>query len=255
MRAPCCDPTATISAPSLATPLSTWVMPRPLPAAAVKSPPARVAGGNPSAVACGACPWWLLFAPTMTATTTPTTTMARIGTTTLSPAPRNRSAARNSASRLRLAGAGRNERIRPLHSACASPCGTRLLAPSRVIRTEVIRTEQARAERVPAAGGGPGVELEARLTFPDRGGTPRTGQPGGPARLSRFGLDRWSLARWSLARGTRAPACGGPVRTPRAAAAPRIARRVPRHPALRLKRAARRPGVPFPPMVPAGMTA
>ena len=209
MRAPCCDPTATISAPSLATPLSTWVMPRPLPAA-VKSPPARVAGGNPSAAGGGACPWWLLFAPAMTATTTPTTIMVRIGTITLSPAPRNRSAARNSASRLRLAGPGRSERTRPLHSACAPPCGTRLLR----IVAEVVRAEQARAERVPAGGAGPGVELEARLTFPDGGGTPGTGQPGGPARLNRFslavepGLDlAWSLARWSLACGTRAPTC------------------------------------------------
>ena len=127
MRAPCCDPTATISAPSLATPLSTWVIPRVLPAA-VKSPPARVAGGKPSAAGGGACAWLLLFAPATTATTSPTTIMVRIGTTTLSPAPRNRSAARNSASRLRLAGPGRNEWTRPLHSACAPPRGARLLA-------------------------------------------------------------------------------------------------------------------------------
>ena len=48
MRAPSCDPTPTISAPSLATWPSVWLMPRPL-AATVNWPPARVAGANPSA--------------------------------------------------------------------------------------------------------------------------------------------------------------------------------------------------------------
>ena len=46
IRAPCCEPTATISAPSLVTRPSVWLMPRPL-AAAENALPARVAGGKP----------------------------------------------------------------------------------------------------------------------------------------------------------------------------------------------------------------
>ncbi len=207
MRAPCCDPTATISAPSLATPLSTWVMPRVLPAA-VKSPPARVAGGNPSAAGGGACPWWLLFAPAMTATTSPTTIMVRIGTITLSPAPRNRSAARNSASQLRLAGPGRSERTRPLHSACAPPCGTRLLS----LKSSALKSS---APNRPGLNGS-GPEVRGRASNSKPGSPSQTGEvrrgpvspvvqpastgsawPGGAWR--RWGLARWELVRWGLA--------------------------------------------------------
>jgi hypothetical protein len=55
MRAPFCDPTATISAPSLVTRPSVWLMPRP-PGAAANWLPARVAGGNPRAAGGGAGP-------------------------------------------------------------------------------------------------------------------------------------------------------------------------------------------------------
>ena len=55
MRAPACDPTATISAPSLVTRPSVWLMPRPV-GAAVNWLPARVAGGNPSEAGGGARP-------------------------------------------------------------------------------------------------------------------------------------------------------------------------------------------------------
>src|SRR5580704_10274538 len=116
IRAPCCEPTATISAPSLATRPSVWLMPRPV-AAALNALPARVAGGKPSAAGGGAGPLLLAFAPAKTATATPNTIMARIGMMTRTPAPRKCSAARNSANQLRLTGSGRNERSSRTHSA------------------------------------------------------------------------------------------------------------------------------------------
>ena len=94
-------------------------MPRPL-AAAVKSLPARVAGGKPRAVAGGAGPELPLFAPAITTTATPKTTMARIGIATLTPQPRNSSPARNSRDHRRLAGWGSSERSSPAHSAPAA---------------------------------------------------------------------------------------------------------------------------------------
>src|SRR5580704_17763914 len=115
IRAPCCEPTATISAPSLATWPSVWLMPRPV-AAALNAFPARVAGGKPSAAGGGAGPLGLLFAPAMTATATPNTIMATIGMTTRTPAPRKCSAERNSANQFRLTGSGRNERSSRTHS-------------------------------------------------------------------------------------------------------------------------------------------
>ncbi len=129
IRAPCCEPTATISAPSLATRPSVWLMPRPV-AAALNALPARVAGGKPSAAGGGAGPLLLLFAPAMTATATPNTIMATIGMMTRTPAPRKCSAERNSANQLRLTGSGRNERSSRTHSVpapgapgCARPGG------------------------------------------------------------------------------------------------------------------------------------
>src|SRR5271169_3164463 len=119
IRAPCCEPTATISAPSLVTRPSVWLMPRPL-AAAENAWPARVAGGKPSAAGGGAGPSWLPFAPAMTATATPNTIMATIGMMTRTPAPRKLSADRNSVNQLRLTGSGRNERSSRAHSARAS---------------------------------------------------------------------------------------------------------------------------------------
>ena len=103
IRAPACDPTATISSPTLATRPSVALMPRSL-SAAMKSLPASVAGGKPSAVADGAGPELPLFAPTITTTATPKTTMARIGIATLAHQPRNSSPARNSWDHRRLAG-------------------------------------------------------------------------------------------------------------------------------------------------------
>src|SRR5271170_577396 len=76
IRAPCCEPTATISGPSLVTRPRVWLMPRPL-AAAENALPAKVAGGKPSAAGGGAGPSWLSFAPAMTATATPNTIMDR----------------------------------------------------------------------------------------------------------------------------------------------------------------------------------
>src|SRR5689334_23988914 len=119
MRVPACDPTATISWPTLATRPSVWVMPRPLPAA-VKSLPARVAGGKPSEAADGAGPPWPLFAPAITTTATPKTTMARIGIATLIPQPRKSRPFTNSRAQRRLAGWGSSERSRPAHSAPAA---------------------------------------------------------------------------------------------------------------------------------------
>src|SRR5580704_242923 len=118
IRAPCCEPTATISAPSLATRPSVWLMPRPL-AAALNTSPARVAGGNPRAAGGGVGPAWLPPAPAITTTATPNTIMATIGMITRVPAPRKWSAERNSANQLRLTGSGRNERTSRTHSARA----------------------------------------------------------------------------------------------------------------------------------------
>jgi len=53
MRAPRCDPTATISSPTLVTRPSVWFIPRPV-SAVVKSLAAKVAGGKPRALAVGA---------------------------------------------------------------------------------------------------------------------------------------------------------------------------------------------------------
>src|SRR6478735_934082 len=119
MRVPACDPTATISCPTLATRPRVWVMPRPLPAA-VKSLPASVAGGKPSEAADGAGPAWPLFAPAITTTATPKTTMARIGIATLIPQPRNSRPFTNSRAQRRLTGWGSSERSRPAHSAPAA---------------------------------------------------------------------------------------------------------------------------------------
>ena len=94
-------------------------MPRPLPAA-VKSLPARVAGGKPSEAADGVGPAWPLFAPAITTTATPKTTMARIGIATLIPQPRNSRPFTNSRDQRRLAGWGSSERSRPAHSAPAA---------------------------------------------------------------------------------------------------------------------------------------
>ena len=122
MRVPACEPTATISWPTLATRPSVWVMPRPLPAA-VKSLPARVAGGKPSEAADGAGPPWPLFAPAITTTATPKTTMARIGIATLIPQPRNSRPFTNSRDQRRLTGWGSSERSSPVHSAPAARAG------------------------------------------------------------------------------------------------------------------------------------
>ena len=98
-------------------------MPRPLPAA-VKSLPARVAGGKPSEAADGVGPAWPLFAPAITTTATPKTTMARIGIATLIPQPRNSRPFTNSRDQRRLTGWGSSERSRPAHSApAARPAG------------------------------------------------------------------------------------------------------------------------------------
>ena len=115
MRAPDCDPTATISSPTLVTRPSVWLMPR-LLAAAVKSLPARVAGGKPREAAGGAGPGLPLFAPAITTTATPNTTMARIGIATRIPQPRNSSPARNSWDQRRLTGWGSRERTSLDHS-------------------------------------------------------------------------------------------------------------------------------------------
>ena len=122
MRPPACDPTATISSPTLVTRPSVWVMPRPL-AAAVKSLPARVAGGKPREAADGVGPAWPLFAPAITTTATPKTTMARIGIATLIPQPRNSRPARNSRDQRRLTGWGSSEPSSLVHSAPAARGG------------------------------------------------------------------------------------------------------------------------------------
>src|ERR1700759_2213196 len=119
MRAPDCDPTATIVSPTLVTWPSVWVMPRTL-APAGNSPPARVAGGKPSEAADGVGPAWPLFASAITTTATPKTTMARIGIATLIPQPRNSRPFTNSRNQRRLTGWGSSERSRPAHSAPAA---------------------------------------------------------------------------------------------------------------------------------------
>ena len=119
MRAPACDPTATISSPTLVIRPSVALIPRPL-TAAVKSLPARVAGGKPRAVADGAGPALPLFAPAITTTATPKTTIARIGIATLTPQPRKSRPARNSRDHWRLGGWGSSERSSPAHSAPAA---------------------------------------------------------------------------------------------------------------------------------------
>ena len=122
MRVPACAPTATISSPTLVTRPSVWVMPRP-PPAAVKSLPARVAGGKPSEAADGVGPALPLFAPAITTTATPKTTMARIGIATLIPQPRNSRPARNSRDQRRLTGWGSSEPSSLVHSAPAARGG------------------------------------------------------------------------------------------------------------------------------------
>src|SRR5690348_16732268 len=118
MRAPDCDPTATISSPTLVTRPSVWLMPRP-PPAVMKSLPASVAGGKPSEAADGVGPAWPLFASAITTTATPKTTMARIGIATQIPQPRNCRPAANSRDQRRLTGWGSSERSRLAHSAPA----------------------------------------------------------------------------------------------------------------------------------------
>src|SRR6516162_10569531 len=117
-RPPDCDPTATISSPTLVIRPSVWVMPRTL-AGAVKSWPARVAGGKPREAADGAGPAWPLFASAITTTATPKTTMARIGIATLIPQPRNSRPARKSRDQRCLTGSGSSERSKLAHSAPA----------------------------------------------------------------------------------------------------------------------------------------
>src|SRR5260370_41644683 len=104
MRRPAWEPTAGTVARRLVSGPSVWLMPRAL-AAAVKSWPARVAGGKPSAVTGGAGPGGL-FAPAITTTATPETTMARMGIPTLGPQPRNSRPARDSPGQRRVARAG-----------------------------------------------------------------------------------------------------------------------------------------------------
>ena len=87
-RAPVCEPTATTSAPLLVTRPRVWVMPRSF-GAAVNWLPARVAGGKPRDEVSGVGPGLPLLAFASTTTATPSTTMARIGTATLVPQPRN----------------------------------------------------------------------------------------------------------------------------------------------------------------------
>ena len=116
MRAPSCDPTATISAPSLATWPSVWLMPRPL-AATVNWPPARVAGANPSAAGGGAWPAGPpLLTLEITTAATPNTIMVVISTAPRSASPRNSRAERNCLNQVGLAGSGTNERSRRVHS-------------------------------------------------------------------------------------------------------------------------------------------
>src|SRR5581483_5026848 len=85
MRPPLCPPTATTAAPSAATRPSNWLRPRVL-GAAVKSRPASVAGGKPSALAPGAGLLVVLWAPTTTTTAMPTAIIVRIGRPTQRPA-------------------------------------------------------------------------------------------------------------------------------------------------------------------------
>ena len=120
MRAPSCDPTATISAPSLATWPSVWLMPRPL-AATVNWPPARVAGGNPSAAGGGAGPAGPpLLTPAITTAATPNTIMAMIGTAHPQRQPAEFEGGEELLNQVGLAGSGTNERSRRVHSVPAS---------------------------------------------------------------------------------------------------------------------------------------
>ena len=144
MRVPACDPTATISSPTLVTRPSVWVMPRPLPAA-VKSLPARVAGGKPSEAADGVGPALPLFASAITTTATPKTTMARIGIATLIPQPRNSRPATNSRDQRRLTGWGSERAEQP------GPLGAG--RPARAVLAAAGRAARERAGRVRGAGG------------------------------------------------------------------------------------------------------
>ena len=139
MRAPTCEPTATISGPSLVTRPSVWLMPRPL-AATVNWLPARVAGGKPSEDGGGAGPELPLLASAITTTAMPEMIMATIGTTTRTARPRKCKADRNSLNQLRLTGSGRNERSSRAHSRRARPWGR---GPG----------QRGPAEVAPAAGG------------------------------------------------------------------------------------------------------
>ena len=175
MRVPACDPTATISSPTLVTRPSVWVMPRP-PPAAVKSLPARVAGGKPSEAADGVGPALPLFAPAITTTATPKTTMARIGIATLIPQPRNSRPAANSRDQRRLTGWGRSERSRPGPLGAGRPVRAVLAAAGRAAgeRARLVRGE--RAGRVRRAGG-PGLRGRAGW---------RRERGAGPGRLAEF---------------------------------------------------------------------
>src|SRR5689334_7036140 len=119
MRAPVCDPTATTSFPTLVTRPSVWVMPRPL-GVAVKSLPASVAGGKPSALGGGVGPALPVFTPVSTTTATPKTTMARIGIATRIPQPRNSRPSMNCRDQRRLTGSGTREPTSFDHSAPAA---------------------------------------------------------------------------------------------------------------------------------------
>ena len=133
-------------------------MPRPL-AAAVKSLPASVAGGKPSAAAGGAGPALPLFAPAITTTATPKTTMARIGIATRIPQPRNSSPAMNSRDQRRLTGSGTKERTSLAHSAPAAFRSGRAGRPRR-FRPGAVRAggrSRVRPARAGAGGPGPGI--------------------------------------------------------------------------------------------------
>ena len=160
MRAPLCDPTATISVPSLATWPRLWLMPRPL-SAAVKSSPARVAGGNPRAVAGATGLVFPLFASTMTTTATPKTIMARIGTAALVTQPWKCSSDRNCLDQVRLAGWGSNERSSLVHSAPAAPGSLGSLRSLGSLGPLGPPGSRGSRGRVPGVPGVAGVELEA----------------------------------------------------------------------------------------------
>ena len=265
IRAPCCEPTATISAPSLATRPSVWLMPRPV-AAALNALPARVAGGKPSAAGGGAGPLGLLFAPAMTATATPNTIMATIGMMTRTPAPRKCSAERNSANQLRLTGSGRNERSSRTHSVPA-PRGRGCARPGPGGLVGGVELEAGRGLVVPdglvvPGGRGGGHRLADGRGVPEAGrpslgkgglgcrglgcgGLGRGRPPGGPAALEFVAGDAVPGGEGALGSGqpggpglviggvfgrggVGVPTVRRPPRTP-CAATPRIACRVPCH--------------------------